>query len=76
MTERASNTVKTNVTRTKLLKIDIQYRTIYQSCALSEKIKKLDLLPLRFCYKFMQTYTCVKEMNLAHFKKKDILPDV
>lgn len=40
------------------------------------KDKKLDLLPLRFCYKFMQTYTCVKEMNLAHFFKKDILPDV
>lgn len=36
--------------------------------------KKLDLLPLRVCYKFMQTYTCVKEMNLAHYFKKIFYP--
>lgn len=55
MPERALNTVETNVTRTKLLKIDIQYELIYESCVLSGKRKKLDLLPLRVCCKFMQT---------------------
>lgn len=40
MPERALNTVETNVTRTKLLKIDIQYELIYESCVLSGKRKK------------------------------------
>lgn len=58
MPERALNTVETNVTRTKLLKIDIQYELIYESCVLSGKRKKLDLLPLRVCKQ-------IKELNFT-----------
>lgn len=71
MPERALNTVETNVTRTKLLKIDIQKELIYESCVWSGKRKKnLDLLPLRVCWKFMQTdkgieyYSVIKNIKI------------
>lgn len=68
MPERALNTVETNVTRTKLLKIDIQYELIYDSCVLSGKRKKLDLLPLCVCKtdKGIEFYSIINNIKIVN----------